>query len=123
MSGYTEADYENSVIELFRNMDYDPNELTDKEGFEFIQDFYDEAGITLYESEVEGKYENATLENNNFKLNLLDYLFIGDYKKSKTFSLYLKAIIIFKEKLDIMNLFNLILFIEKRCNFGEENAK
>ena len=69
------------------------------------------------------KYENATLENNNFKLNLLDYLFIGDYKKSKTFSLYLKAIIIFKEKLDIMNLFNLILFIEKRCNFGEENAK
>ena len=69
------------------------------------------------------KYENATLENNNFKLNLLDYLFIGDYKKSKTFSLYLKAIIIFKEKLDIMNLFNCILFIEKKCNFGEENAK
>lgn len=38
----------------------DPNEFIDKEGFEFIQDFYDEAGTTLCESEVEGKYENAS---------------------------------------------------------------
>jgi hypothetical protein len=64
------------------------------------------------------KRENATMENKNFKLSLLDYLFMGGYKKkSKAYSLFLKGILIFKEKLDIINLFNLIVLIEKRCNF------
>ena len=70
------------------------------------------------------KSENAIMENKNFKLNLLDYLFMGGYKeKSKAYNLFLKGILIFKEKLDIMNLFNCILFIEKKCNFEEDYAK
>ena len=70
------------------------------------------------------KSENAIMENKNFKLNLLDYLFIGGYKeKRKTYNLFLKGILIFKEKLDIMNLFNCVLFIEKKCNFEEDYAK
>ena len=70
------------------------------------------------------KNENAIMENKNFKLNLLDYLFMRGYKeKSKTDNLFLKGILIFKEKLDIMNLFNCVLFIEKKCNFEEDYAK
>ena len=70
------------------------------------------------------KGKNAIMENKNYKLNLLDYLFMGGYKeKSKTYNLFIKGILIFKEKLDIMNLFNCILFIEKKCNFGEDYAK
>ena len=38
-------------------------------------------------------------------------------KKTKT---VLKGILIFREKLDIMHLFNCILFIENRCNFEED---
>ena len=67
------------------------------------------------------KSKNAKMENKTFKLNLFDYLFMGGFKgKSKAYSLFIKGILIYKEKLDIMNLFNCILFIEKRCNFGEE---
>ena len=70
------------------------------------------------------KGKNAIMENKNYKLNLLDYLFMGGYKeKSKTYNLFIKGILIFKEKLDIMNLFNCILFIEKKCNFGEDYEK
>ena len=70
------------------------------------------------------KSENDIVENKNVKLNLLDYIFMGVYKKkSKVYNLFLKGILIFKEKLDIMNLFNCILFIEKKCNFEEDYSK
>ena len=68
--------------------------------------------------------ENSRMENRsynfiNFKLNLIDYLFMGRFKeKNKTYNLFRKGIVIYKEKLDVINLFNCILFIEKRFNFG-----
>ena len=70
---------------------------------------------------IEKKSENAIKESKNFKLNLLDYLFMGGYKeKSKAYNLFLTGILIFKEKLDIMNLFNCVIFIEKKCKFEED---
>ena len=68
--------------------------------------------------------ENSRMENRsynfiNFKLNLIDYLFMSSYKKkNQAYNLFRKGILIYKEKLDVINLFNCILFIEKRFNFG-----
>jgi len=75
------------------------------------------------------KHEKNKMENKNFnfihfKINLLDYLFMGKNKEdNKTYNLFRKGILIYKEKLDIVNLFNCILFIEKRCNYEGEYAK
>jgi len=70
------------------------------------------------------KSESDIIEKKNFRLNFLDYLFMGGYKeKNKIYNLFLKGILIFKEKLDIMNLFNCVLFIEKKCNFEEDYSK
>ena len=73
------------------------------------------------------KRDNNRMETRNFihfKLNILDYIFMGKYnEKNKTYNLFRKGILIYKEKLDVINLFNCILFIEKRCNYGEEFPK
>ena len=75
------------------------------------------------------KIEISRMDNRSpncfqFKLNLIDYLFMGKYKdQNKTYNLFRKGILIYKEKLDVINIFNCILFIEKRCNFGEDFAK
>ena len=75
------------------------------------------------------KQENTRMKNksynfNNFKLNLIDYLFMSSYKKkNQAYNLFRKGILIYKEKLDVIHLFNCISFIEKRCNFGEDYAK
>ena len=75
------------------------------------------------------KQENTRMKNksynfNHFKLNLIDYLFMSSYKKkNQAYNLFRIGILIYKEKLDVIHLFNCISFIEKRCNFGEDYAK
>ena len=62
-------------------------------------------------------------ESSNFmqiNLNIFDYLCLGKYRKSnKNFFLFRKGILIFKEKMDIVNIFNYIIFSEK---YNEEKA-
>ena len=65
------------------------------------------------------KYEKSATETsfNNYStinLNFLDYLFFARCKeKDNKFKLFQKATSIFKQKLDIINIFNCILFAEK----------
>ena len=59
-----------------------------------------------------------TFEDNNyihFNLNILDYLCLGRCKQqNKNYQLFRKGTLIFKEKLDVIYLFNYILFSEKK---------
>ena len=63
------------------------------------------------------KEMNATEEGPyyiHFNLNFCDYLCFGRYKKNnKNYNLFNKATLIFKQKLDIINIFNYILQFEK----------
>ena len=61
--------------------------------------------------------DEENLKNMNFNLNILDYLCLGRCKNRKIqFDLFRKGILIFKQKLDIINIFNYILFCEKQSN-------
>ena len=68
-------------------------------------------------NEKSTKEMNATEEGHNyihFNLNICDYLCLGRYKKNnKNYNLFNKATLIFKQKLDIINIFNYILQSEK----------
>ena len=60
---------------------------------------------------------NAFEDNNyiHFNLNILDYLCLGRCKQqNKNYQLFRKGTLIFKEKLDVIYLFNYILFSEKK---------
>jgi len=62
------------------------------------------------------------LKNTNFNLNILDYLCLGRCKNKKMqYDLFKKGILIFKQKLDIISIFNYILYCEKK-NDEEINA-
>ena len=61
--------------------------------------------------------DEENLKNMNFNLNILDYLCLGRCKNRKIqFDLFRKGILIFKQKLDIINVFNYILFCEKQSD-------
>ena len=63
--------------------------------------------------------ERSTIEpdNNyiNYNFNIFDYLCLGKFRKnSKDFNTFKKGIVIFKQKMDIINIFNCILLNEKK---------
>ncbi len=65
--------------------------------------------------------EISTLEpDNNFiksNIKIFDYLCIGKFrKKNKNFITFKKGIVFFKQKMDIINIFNYILLNEKKFN-------
>ena len=61
--------------------------------------------------------DEENLKNMNFNLNILDYLCLGRCKNRKIqYDLFRKGILIFKRKLDIINIFNYILFCEKKSD-------
>ena len=68
-----------------------------------------------------GSRELTTFEANdnyiNLNLNIFDYLCLGKFKKkSKNFNTFKKGIIVFKQKMDIINVFNCILLAEKKID-------
>ena len=51
----------------------------------------------------------------HFNLNLFDYLCLGKCKQqNKNYLLFRKGTLIYKEKLDVINIFNSVLFSEKK---------
>ena len=53
----------------------------------------------------------------HFNLNIFDYLCLGKFReKNKNYDSFKKGTIIFKEKLDVISLFNCIIFLDKKCN-------
>ena len=51
----------------------------------------------------------------HFNLNLFDYLCLGKLKQqNKNYLLFRKGTLIYKEKLDVINIFNSVLFSEKK---------
>jgi hypothetical protein len=67
------------------------------------------------------KYEKSVTETsfnpasgNNMNVNFIGYIFLSKCRdKNKKYKLFKKATLLFKQKLDIINIFNYILFAEK----------
>ena len=70
-----------------------------------------------FEKNEENFIKNEESSEINFKLNILDYFCLGKCRhQKKHYNQFKKGTLIFKQKLDIINIFNYILFCEKKSD-------